>query len=94
MRVMSAFEKNPDAENPGQPTGPSAIDVSQAEERPEGAAQDKPLSPEALRALAEAQARREKAATEAMQQREINGPKGIEPTRYGDWERKGVAYDF
>lgn len=25
---------------------------------------------------------------------EIGGPKGLEPTRYGDWERKGRAYDF
>ena len=25
---------------------------------------------------------------------EVNGPKGPEPTRYGDWERKGIASDF
>jgi hypothetical protein len=25
---------------------------------------------------------------------EIDGPKGPEPTRYGDWERKGRVYDF
>lgn len=25
---------------------------------------------------------------------EIGGPKGLEPTRYGDWERKGRAIDF
>ncbi|MAI29633.1 MAG: DUF1674 domain-containing protein [Rickettsiales bacterium] len=25
---------------------------------------------------------------------EINGPKGPEPTRYGDWEKKGITYDF
>jgi hypothetical protein len=25
---------------------------------------------------------------------EIGGPKGLEPTRYGDWERKGRAVDF
>ncbi|RKP00454.1 hypothetical protein CXG81DRAFT_26849 [Caulochytrium protostelioides] len=25
---------------------------------------------------------------------EINGPRGKEPTRYGDWERKGRVYDF
>ena len=28
------------------------------------------------------------------QPKEINGPKGLEPTRYGDWERKGICYDF
>ena len=25
---------------------------------------------------------------------EQNGPKGPEPTRYGDWERNGIAKDF
>ncbi|KAL2718501.1 hypothetical protein V1478_012377 [Vespula squamosa] len=25
---------------------------------------------------------------------EINGPRGPEPTRYGDWERKGRVSDF
>ena len=25
---------------------------------------------------------------------EIDGPRGPEPTRYGDWERKGRAVDF
>ncbi|MDD4913671.1 MAG: DUF1674 domain-containing protein [Methylococcales bacterium] len=26
--------------------------------------------------------------------REINGPKGLEPTRYGDWEKNGRCIDF
>ena len=26
--------------------------------------------------------------------REIGGPKGPEPTRYGDWEVGGIASDF
>lgn len=25
---------------------------------------------------------------------EQGGPKGLEPTRYGDWERKGIVSDF
>lgn len=25
---------------------------------------------------------------------ELNGPKGPEPTRFGDWERNGRVYDF
>jgi hypothetical protein len=25
---------------------------------------------------------------------EIGGPKGPEPTRYGDWERRGRCIDF
>tara|TARA_B100000676_G_scaffold275735_1_gene296106 strand:- start:83 stop:217 length:135 start_codon:yes stop_codon:yes gene_type:complete len=28
------------------------------------------------------------------QKKEIGGPKGLEPTRYGDWEKKGICYDF
>jgi hypothetical protein len=51
------------------------------------------LTPEARRALAEAAARRKKAqAVETP--REVGGPKGPEPTRYGDWEIKGIASDF
>lgn len=26
--------------------------------------------------------------------KELGGPKGPEPTRYGDWERKGRCSDF
>jgi len=26
--------------------------------------------------------------------KEINGPAGPEPTRYGDWEKKGIVSDF
>ncbi|MBA4228086.1 MAG: DUF1674 domain-containing protein [Hyphomonas sp.] len=46
----------------------------------------------ARRALEEADAR--KRAEAALPADEIGGPKTIEPTRYGDWERKGIAYDF
>lgn len=56
----------------------------------------KPLSPAAQRALAEAEARRQAAAKAQAEARptEMQGPKGPEPTRYGDWERKGIASDF
>jgi len=55
----------------------------------------KALTPAAQRALAEAEARRKAAAAAATpQQKEVQGPKGPEPTRYGDWERKGIASDF
>ena len=26
--------------------------------------------------------------------KEVGGPGGPEPTRYGDWERKGICVDF
>lgn len=55
----------------------------------------KPLSPAAQRALAEAEARRQAAAAQARAApKEVQGPKGPEPTRFGDWERKGIASDF
>ena len=55
----------------------------------------KPLTPEAQRALAEAEARRQAAAANAQPlPKELQGPKGPEPTRYGDWENKGIAADF
>lgn len=52
-----------------------------------------PLSPAARRALAEAEARR-RAEQPADHPPERGGPKGPEPTRYGDWERGGRAVDF
>ena len=51
-------------------------------------------TPAAERALAEAEARRKEAAAAAPPAKEFQGPKGPEPTRYGDWERKGIASDF
>ena len=54
----------------------------------------KPLSPAARRALAEADARRQAAVAAKPTAKEIQGPKGPEPTRYGDWESKGIASDF
>ena len=55
----------------------------------------KPLTPAAQRALAEAEARRKAAEASAKpREKEFQGPKGPEPTRYGDWERKGIASDF
>jgi hypothetical protein len=59
------------------------------------------LNPAAQRALAEAAARRkaaDEASAAAPRPRELNGPKGAgtgaEPTRYGDWEVKGIVSDF
>jgi hypothetical protein len=34
------------------------------------------------------------AAAPPARPREIGGPAGPEPTRYGDWERKGRCIDF
>ena len=61
----------------------------------ESVADRKPLTPAAQRALAEAEARRLAAEASAKPgPKESGGPKGPEPTRYGDWEHKGLASDF
>jgi hypothetical protein len=58
-------------------------DIAGADEAPK-------LSQDAINALAEAKAAKEAAA----KAREIGGPKGPEPTRFGDWENKGRCIDF
>jgi hypothetical protein len=57
----------------------------------------KQLTPEAQRALQEAEERRRKAddgAAGNAQAAEVGGRKGPDPTRYGDWEKDGIASDF
>jgi hypothetical protein len=54
----------------------------------------KPLPPAAERALAEAAQRRAATKPGPPPAREIGGPSGPEPTRYGDWEKKGLTSDF
>ncbi len=54
---------------------------------------ERPLTEVARRALMEA-AERRAAADQAELATEHGGPRGPEPTRYGDWEKKGLAVDF
>lgn len=54
---------------------------------------ERQLSPEARRALAEAEERRKTTPLLALP-KEVNGRDGPEPTRFGDWEKKGIASDF
>jgi hypothetical protein len=65
------------------------------DEAPEDAVQRR-IRAAAERARTEAEARRKSAAakSEAALPAERNGRDGPEPTRYGDWEVKGVASDF
>jgi len=37
---------------------------------------------------------RKRSRPEAERLAEQGGPAGLEPTRFGDWERKGIAVDF
>ena len=54
---------------------------------------ERPLTEVARRALLEA-AERRAAESETGLPVEHGGPRGPEPTRYGDWEKKGLAIDF
>jgi hypothetical protein len=53
----------------------------------------KPLSPAALRALEEAEARRKAAQSQNLPP-EVGGRGGADPARFGDWEINGRAIDF
>ena len=53
-----------------------------------------PQTGAAQRALAEAEARHAERRRSRPRPREVNGRQGPEPVRYGDWENKGIAYDF
>lgn len=73
----------------------SGMTTSAASAPVDNPAPRKQLPPAAQRALAEAAERRAKAEAEAKARPpEFQGPKGPEPTRFGDWERKGIASDF
>lgn len=79
-----------DADSDPRPDATTSTASAQADATPR-----KPLTPAAQRALAEAAERRAKAEAEAKARpQEFQGPKGLEPTRFGDWERKGIASDF
>ena len=62
----------------------------------DAAVEDRQLTPEAQRALAEAAERRRLAEQQAQTDapKEIGGRKGPDPARYGDWEKAGIVSDF
>jgi hypothetical protein len=68
---------------------PSADDAAK-----DGAPEQRPLTPAAQRALAEAAARRAEADRKPDQPKEVQGRNGLDPTRYGDWEINGLTSDF
>ncbi len=75
------------------PSGTMSLRMTDAPATPPESPPERVLSEPAKRALAEAAERRAKA--EALEPAtEHGGPTGPEPTRYGDWEKKGIAVDF
>ena len=51
------------------------------------------LKAAAKRALAEAELRQAQAKADPLA-KELGGRDGPEPTRFGDWEKKGITSDF
>jgi hypothetical protein len=81
VRLMSSKQ------DPVEPAAPEGVDKDAAEKRP--------LTPAAERALAEAAARRaERERLAGEQPKEMDGRGGLDPTRYGDWEINGLTSDF
>ncbi|MBS0249748.1 MAG: DUF1674 domain-containing protein [Proteobacteria bacterium] len=68
----------------------TAKDESAPQNEPSG----RDLTPEAKRALAEAEARRKGREAAPGLPSELGGRDGPEPTRFGDWEKGGIASDF
>ncbi len=60
---------------------------------PETETYQRNLRAAAKRAKAEAEIRR-KQAPKTKPPAETKGRAGLEPTRYGDWEKKGLTIDF
>jgi hypothetical protein len=69
--------------------------MSENDAQPNQIETPRPLTPEAKRALAEAEERRNAAAkTASVAKTEVGGREGPDPVRFGDWERGGIASDF
>jgi hypothetical protein len=89
LRLRQGYAKSktmPTDRPPPEPAGKA---------EPAQTAEKRPLTPAAERALAEAAARRaERDRQNAGRPKEANGRSGLDPTRYGDWERNGLASDF
>jgi hypothetical protein len=77
------------------PTEPTPQKPAEGSTAAEKAPDQRPLTPAAERALAEAAARRaERDRKAADQPKESSGRGGLDPTRYGDWEVNGLTSDF
>ena len=68
--------------------------MATAKKKPSKAEIEKRIREAGERARAEADQRRAAQPPQSPHSKEVNGPKGPEPTRYGDWEKKGIVSDF
>ena len=68
--------------------------MADLEKRYNRMARQSPDKPETDSTPAPADETAGKPDTGKRQPREVGGPKGLEPTRYGDWEKGGRCIDF
>lgn len=69
--------------------------MSENEPKSDQVGATRPLTPEAKRALAEAEARRQSQKTNPLTPaKEVGGRDGPDPVRFGDWEKGGIVSDF
>ena len=54
----------------------------------------KKITNEALSEATERHKNKKQTNKTKVKVKEVGGPEGPEPTRYGDWEKKGIVYDF
>jgi hypothetical protein len=82
------------AKSEAMPTDPQSQSPPAPDSAESQANEKRPLPPAAERALAEAAARRAERDRKAGEPKESGGRAGLDPTRYGDWEKDGLISDF
>ena len=87
---MKFFKSSKKAEKPAADTEPAKLPPGYD---PEVRGQDSRRMAELKADMAGMKWRAEAEANGEIE-REVGGPKGLEPTRYGDWERAGRCVDF
>ena len=82
-------------DNATEATKPQDVAAAAPQTEAGNTAMSRNLTPQAERALAEAEERRRQQAQNGTEQpREVGGRDGPDPARYGDWEKGGIASDF
>jgi hypothetical protein len=88
-------DTNADIANKGGANGTDRPSVASPDASPGSAVPARKLPPAAVRALAEAAARRADIDNKTKNRpHEFPAREGPDPARYGDWEKKGIASDF
>jgi hypothetical protein len=93
LRPRQGYAKSKMMPTPSAADSPLPVAADTTSDRPSNS---RPWPEAAVRALAEAAARRTEHGNAETSQaaNEIGGRGGLDPARYGDWEVNGLASDF